>query len=1491
MAVQAVGTLTDPDNGGSVAGAWKTSGDLLDLDGDGLLEIVRYSGGAWQRHGHAVNGSPPRLLRRIRNGRGATTTVTYAAMTDSNIVTQTPAAKLHMPRAGWVVSSITEADSYEASAQTTDYRYHDPVYGPDAEVPADYGFRGFKKTRAILPAGQVGGQTGPRAVAVDEFSYDLALDPTGLKIRSTTYAGENQTVAAGNAGAPLTDANATSISETTYVKRGLFNNKVLTVVPHVSRSYTCYAGVDGQGVTLSQTQSQCLASPASLTVSETGYVDKASSNAGGPNLLVEATSTMTQDGLVFDSNDRETLTTTYLLTDNAASPPVYRLRTIESVSTVGLPGTTFARSQTTWDGTYRYVTEEKTYFDAATTAVTEYVVNGIGAVTSRKKPRQVETSGPSTSYTYDPSWRFVVDETNELGHVYTTATEPGTGAVTQKLGINPSPCVANNSCLPGAPTRDGVRTKIDGLGRPLEQWDAYSSSGSYVDTKTKTWSYVEPVCGTSSCTTQALVTARQLIQWNETRYSETRTLLDGHGRPTSMAVEAGALDAVTSYDYDTDGKLIKVTLPDPSKPAATAGTVDFAYTFDSLGRATGLRRPDSTTPSARSGVDVAYGPSIEFRTDVAGAGGGAVGRTRLISDAFGRLVEVGEQTNVAPGGGAGAISGASWAKTYYEYDERDAVVRVLEGADNLVETQMTHDWAGRRLYIKRIGGATSREWSFVYDKNGNLVSEVAPPEATVPGAPTPQELAKWTTTMVYDALDRMTSKVVAQRAILDADRANLGIGTWTLQWDVAGTNRKGRLYSSALVVPGTTMPVYSDIFNYDSFGNRRHSSTYSWAGHYTANPTPPTAAQRPMRAFLQEKTPTGQPWSTIYYDDNGGQTYSRSTTQYDDRGLPLHTVLIRTGLPNVTLGVQTRNVAGLVTKRLSDQAGMGLAMTKIQSDWQYDTLGRITQQVVSRDAAATLVAHQKLTYWGADDPKQLKHKIGTTAERIFDYAYDPRHQLTSATTGAGGVFSGTYTFGAQGRFATANITATALTGGEVKNRNVTYEYNSGVDREAVSALKSGGTNWATYTYYQDGGLKTRTYPATGETWTFLYDGDDQLKRVVKSVGASVTAKEDYLYTYDGARTVVVKRNASDAATEVRRFVGDQEAKFSPAGAVLETFAHVTMGTVLARVKDRTTYEHQFHGLGGSTLVAVATGGAVNTAFTYGPYGEVVEATGADTVGHRRRMNDKYQDEVSGLGYYGVRYYDQVLMGWTQGDPLYRYRPEAGWSEPRRGQLYAFNLRNPVRYVDPDGRNAGAAAARTAEVARLAAAVCAGSGGTLCGPALKAAAVATAAIVVVAVAEEAGEVVVDIGKGIGEGIVDIGKGIGDIISPVKPLDWTPPPLPIDEEKVNEPQRQTQPDSGPQQTGPTLPGPATDEPTWRTEDEHTKNPRESNRERHERGQKRKKRDKGGEKGDSRRKPDGRSKRPPNWPKGKKWPPPHNPTQPDTGSGSGAGSGGAT
>lgn len=103
------------------------------------------------------------------------------------------------------------------------------------------------------------------------------------------------------------------------------------------------------------------------------------------------------------------------------------------------------------------------------------------------------------------------------------------------------------------------------------------------------------------------------------------------------------------------------------------------------------------------------------------------------------------------------------------------------------------------------------------------------------------------------------------------------------------------------------------------------------------------------------------------------------------------------------------------------------------------------------------------------------------------------------------------------------------------------------------------------------------------------------------------------------------------------------------------------------------------------------GGETNVSFIYAPFGEIIEATdaGAPSNGisiHRRRMNDKFVDELSDLAYYGVRYYDKLSLTWTQSDPLYRLAPDAAWSEYRRANLYVFTLQNPLRYIDPDGRS-------------------------------------------------------------------------------------------------------------------------------------------------------------------------------------------------------------
>jgi RHS repeat-associated protein len=120
-------------------------------------------------------------------------------------------------------------------------------------------------------------------------------------------------------------------------------------------------------------------------------------------------------------------------------------------------------------------------------------------------------------------------------------------------------------------------------------------------------------------------------------------------------------------------------------------------------------------------------------------------------------------------------------------------------------------------------------------------------------------------------------------------------------------------------------------------------------------------------------------------------------------------------------------------------------------------------------------------------------------------------------------------------------------------------------------------------------------------------------------------------------------------------------------------------------------ELHFHGGRGDLLMALDTAGNVVTEMTYGPWGEVVRVDGtggaAGMTKHRRRFNGKEHDAASGLVYYGFRYWDPQSLLWTQGDPLYRFKPDKARYEARRQSLYTFSLNNAVRFVDPDGLDA------------------------------------------------------------------------------------------------------------------------------------------------------------------------------------------------------------
>lgn len=77
------------------------------------------------------------------------------------------------------------------------------------------------------------------------------------------------------------------------------------------------------------------------------------------------------------------------------------------------------------------------------------------------------------------------------------------------------------------------------------------------------------------------------------------------------------------------------------------------------------------------------------------------------------------------------------------------------------------------------------------------------------------------------------------------------------------------------------------------------------------------------------------------------------------------------------------------------------------------------------------------------------------------------------------------------------------------------------------------------------------------------------------------------------------------------------------------------------------------------------------------------------------------DAGTELGYYGARYYDNVSLTWTQGDPMYRFAPDWRRDSPRRALLYSALGNNALRYTDPDGRDIVQDATNAAKVQQTA----------------------------------------------------------------------------------------------------------------------------------------------------------------------------------------------
>jgi hypothetical protein len=118
--------------------SWELSGDLMDLDGDGIAEAAYFGANGFVR-ARQSSSIPPRLLYRVHNGRGAHTTIEYASMHDKTAVEQHPEQTWSdgrpkaSPHTQWVVKSLTVVDDFAATTSTTSQFYKNPRHGANDE--------------------------------------------------------------------------------------------------------------------------------------------------------------------------------------------------------------------------------------------------------------------------------------------------------------------------------------------------------------------------------------------------------------------------------------------------------------------------------------------------------------------------------------------------------------------------------------------------------------------------------------------------------------------------------------------------------------------------------------------------------------------------------------------------------------------------------------------------------------------------------------------------------------------------------------------------------------------------------------------------------------------------------------------------------------------------------------------------------------------------------------------------------------------------------------------------------------------------------------------------------------------------------------------------------------------------------------------------------------------------------------------------------------
>jgi RHS repeat-associated protein len=702
------------------------------------------------------------------------------------------------------------------------------------------------------------------------------------------------------------------------------------------------------------------------------------------------------------------------------------------------------------------------------------------------------------------------------------------------------------------------------------------------------------------------------------------TLFDGLGRKSQAQTSSGQGTVYTDITYDSNGRLRTVSNPHFSTSSSTDGIATYT-SYDGLDRALVVTDQDGST------LTTSYAGNCKTATDE------ALKARKACYDGFGRMTGVWEDPGSSP---------HLNYETDYTYNALDNLLSVAQSGSR--QRAFTYDSLSRLVCAANpeiqivtcpnpdTGSYTAGTIRYAYDANGNLTTKTAPkPNQT-------SASVSVVTTNQYDALNRLTLKTYSDGTTPQAQY------TWDANppgGPIPNTNNIGRLAYS-------WSPNYTGSkYDYDPMGRVAHSldctdalcnwnSDFSYAYDLLGNLT---SYKNQMAQW------TNPPVNSITFNqsfDSAGRV-TQLTSSWVDTQHPA--TLITT---DASIGYFPH---GALRKAA---LGNGLTLTNVYNNRLQPCLIDVNQTNATLQTCNdnTPVGNILLFWMGynagtADNGNAINWNASGYNSFVRSYGYDPLNRISTLSqtsgnaTGCSSVFGLSWIYDAWGNRTDQNVTAgtcNSFHSGVGTNNQLVSPYTY----DAAGNMTFDGSH--NYTY----DAENRLTAVSGST-TANYAYDPSGRRVSKTTGGTTTS-----YVYDQAGNVVFDTQGSSWITTYLYFAGRLQAEYK---------------------NGLTLFIHGDH-LGSTHLVTYMNQSAYDN-LDYLPFGEQI----AGGTGTTHKFTGKERDSESGLDNFGARYNSSQYGRWMSPDRM-NVTDDRLMNPSNTLNKYVYGANNPLRFVDPDGRD-------------------------------------------------------------------------------------------------------------------------------------------------------------------------------------------------------------